>query len=69
MMTRAQRRWARKGIRYEMIPLRPQHPGAPRYSYIIGTQESWRTQRSFGRMIGMPVRPICKQFIHKGRKP
>lgn len=69
MNTKAQRRWGRKGIKYEMIPLRPQHKGSPRYSYVLGAHESWRAQRNLGKMLGMPVRPICKQFIHNGRKP
>ena len=70
MRTRAQLRWARKGIRYEMIPLRPQHGGSQRYSYVMGAHEDWRSQRDFARdVLNMPIRPICKQMIHNGRKP
>ena len=67
--TRAQRRWAKKGITHELIPLKPLYADKPRISYVLGPHESWRAQRSFGRMINMPVRPICKPMIHKGGKP
>lgn len=69
MRTKAQRRYIRKGYRWEMIPLRPNNPGEPRVSYLIGAGSSWRAERGFGQLIGMPIRPICKQFIHNGRKP
>jgi hypothetical protein len=67
--TRAQRRWRRKGYTHELIQLRSDVPGKPRLSYLIGSQESWRQQRKFGLLIGMPVRPVCQQFLHNGRKP
>ena len=69
MRTKAQRRWLRKGVRHEMIPLRPQH-GLERYSFIIDRREDWRSQRTFARdILKMPIRPICKQMIHNGGKP
>lgn len=65
MRTKAQRRYIQKGYQREMIPLQ-----GPRVSYLIGRQEDWRSQREFARdILKMPNRPICKQFIHKGRKP
>lgn len=69
MRTRAQRRYRRNGYTHEMTPLRPQKDGELRLSYLIGKSGSWRAERSFGLMIGMPVRPICTQFLHNGRKP
>ena len=67
--TKAQRRWRRKGYPYEMIEMVTSVPGEPRLSYLLASWENWRAQRAFGRLIGMPVRPVCKQFIHNGRKP
>lgn len=69
MRTKAQRKWNRKGYSHEMVPLRPQNAGEPRLSYLLGRSSSWRAERGFGLLIGMPVRPICKQFMHNGRKP
>jgi hypothetical protein len=67
--TKAQRRWIRKGYRYEMIPLRSTWADGARFSYILGASESWRAGREFARdVLGMPVRPICKPMIHNGRK-
>ena len=67
--TNAQRRWIRKGYTHEMIPLRPQHGGQRRYSYLVRASEDRRAGRELAEIIGMPYRPICKQFIHNGRKP
>lgn len=67
--TKAQRKWIKLGYPREMIPLRPQSIPGYRYSYLLGASEDWRSQRYFARQIGMPIRPVCKQFIHKGRKP
>jgi len=69
MRTKAQRKWIRKGYSHEMIPLRPERSERTRLSYLLGRSASWRAERGFGLLIGMPVRPICKQFIHNGRKP
>lgn len=68
--TKAQRRWIKRGYTREMIPLRPQHGGRDRYTYVLRASEDWRSQRGFARdVLDMPIRPICKQFIHNGRKP
>lgn len=68
MRTKAQRRWIRKGHTHEMIPLRELF-GSRKFSYVLGAHESWRQQRGTGQILGMPVRPICKQMIHNGGKP
>lgn len=67
--TKAQRYWRRKGYTHEMIPLKPQHEGKPRYSYLVRASEDRRAGRELAELMGMPYRPICKQFIHNGRKP
>lgn len=67
--TRAQRYWIRRGYTHEMVPLRPQHPGRPRYSYLVRPSENRRAGRDLAELIGMPYRPICKQMIHNGKKP
>lgn len=67
--TKAQRRWIRKGYTHEMIPLRPQHGGTQRYSYLVRASEDRRAGRGLAEILGMPYRPICKQLIHKGGKP
>ena len=70
MRTKAQRRWARKGVTHEMIPPRPlPYMNGKRYSFLLSPSESWRAQRSVGLMLDMPVRPICKQMVHNGGKP
>jgi hypothetical protein len=51
-----------------MIPMRPLDDGT-RYSYLIHAREDWRSQRYMADLMGMPIRPVCKQFIHNGRKP
>lgn len=68
--TKAQRRWIKLGYPREMCPLMPQRKGSCRYTYVMRASEDWRKQREFARdILGMPIRPICKQFIHNGRKP
>lgn len=68
--TKAQSRWIKRGYTREMTPWLAQHPGQVRYSYVMRASEDWRSQREFARdVLNMPIRPICKQFIHNGRKP
>jgi len=68
--TRAQRHWIERGYPREMIPLRPQHGGLDRYTYVMRASEDWRSQRAFARdVLDMPIRPICLQILHNGRKP
>jgi hypothetical protein len=67
--TKAQRRWRRKGYTHEMIPLRRPKPGQQRYSYLVRASENRRAGRELAEIMGMSYRPICKQFIHNGRKP
>ena len=68
--TKAQRRWIRKGYTREMIPLRPLYGARDRYSYVMRASEDWRSQRVFARdVLNMPVRAICRQFLHNGGKP
>jgi hypothetical protein len=63
--TKAQRRWIKRGYPREMIALVP----GLGISYLMRASEDWRSQRPFARMIGMPIRPVHKQFIQNGRKP
>lgn len=65
--TKAQRRWNRQGYTHEMIPLRPW--GDHRFSYLVSPSESWRASRWQGELLGMPVTPIAKVYIHNGKKP
>ena len=68
--TNAQRHWIKRGYPREMCPLLPQHSGRARYTYVMRASEDWRSQRAFARdVLDMPIRPICKQFLHNGRKP
>lgn len=67
--TNAQRHWIKKGYTREMCPLRPQHPGHPRYSYLMRASEDWRKSRELAEIMNMPIRPVCKQLIHNGGKP
>lgn len=67
--TTAQRKWIRRGYSREMVPLRPQHEGSPRYTFLMRTSENWRDSRELAGIMGMPIRPVCKQMIHNGRKP
>lgn len=48
--------------------MRPLDSGI-RYSYLIHARENWRSQRELANLMGMPIRPICKQFLDNGRKP
>lgn len=67
--TRAQRHWIRKGYLREMAPLRKLYPGRPKEIYLMGASEDWRSQRELAGIMGMPIRPVAKHYIHNGRKP
>jgi hypothetical protein len=68
--TNLQRHWIKRGYPREMCPMRPQHGGSQRYTYLMRASEDWRSQREFARdVLGMPIRPVAKQMIHDGRKP
>lgn len=67
--TKAQRKWIRKGYTREMIPLRPQHSGQPRYTFLMRASENWRESRDIAGIMGMPIKPVAQQLIHNGRKP
>lgn len=66
--TKAQRKWIRRGYPREMIPMKAQDSGL-RYAYPLHASANWRDQRELARLMHMPIRPICKQFLDNGRKP
>lgn len=68
MRTRAQRRWIRKGYTHETGWWSTR--GKPHDFLLVLRPETAAYMRKNPAIPGDDfVRPICKQFIHNGRKP
>jgi hypothetical protein len=69
--TKAQRRYRKQGYTWEIAPLRNPFRHTPKTIVIHKSGPyGWRSYRPhLLDFLGETIRPICKHYIHNGRKP